>query len=108
MSSPLLNFDPELFTISLQGQMFQLDAQQINFDPSPMFRFEYRDDPLYSTRSPLIFSIIVDYLNGYEVIPIVEGRGGMSRDQVETNLLLDAEHFGLKNLVQLLKTCQSE
>ncbi|KZV79770.1 hypothetical protein EXIGLDRAFT_846227 [Exidia glandulosa HHB12029] len=99
------------YTVTLRGEPFTLYRDQIEFDSPNYFTSIFLGDFAESqtrsvelSRSPNLFRIIVNYLSGYTILPLTATviPTDMTFDMARTNLLRDAEFFGLRGLVALL------
>jgi hypothetical protein len=97
---------PDTYTILLRGQSFPLSASQIAYDSPSFFTtafdsggfVESATRVVHSDRRPEVFAIILEYLSGYEVLP-VKLAGRTARESARM-LRLDADYFGLEGLVK--------
>jgi hypothetical protein len=99
------------YTVIVSGQRFTLTRQQITFDSPNHFTNAFLGDfsesstrTLHLDGSPELFAIIVDYLRGYDILPL-EPRSlprTMGPEKAKINLGRDAEHLGLNKLAALL------
>ncbi|KZV86369.1 hypothetical protein EXIGLDRAFT_226377 [Exidia glandulosa HHB12029] len=100
-------------TVVLRGETFTLYRDQIEFDAPNYFTALFLDAPREPTvalsRSPELFRIIVDYLSGYNVLPLATEMvpPTMTRETALANLLNDAEYYQLGGLVRLLRPAPS-
>jgi hypothetical protein len=103
------------YDVYVQGRLFSLYEEQIRFDspnelarhfdaPHPYFRNKPAP-PMHLARDPTLFGIIVQYLSGYDILPLSEKGlpSGMSVETALKNLMKDAQKLRLNNLVKLLK-----
>ncbi|TFK52619.1 hypothetical protein OE88DRAFT_1734589 [Heliocybe sulcata] len=112
MASPSDRMSPK-YTLTVRGQEFRLSKRQIEFDSPNFFTAcflgsfqESSSKSVTLDRSPQLFAIIVEYLSGYEILPLpstfVSER--MDAAYVTRNLLVDADFYGLTGLKRLLTT----
>ena len=95
------------YTIILRGQRFTLTRDQIEAD-SPnyftnCFLGEYRESQTREIRlgrHPVLFTLIVDHLSGYKILPLDDSVviPGMSKERLMENLLADASFYSLDSL----------
>lgn len=106
----------ERFNVSLRGQPFTLYRDQIEFDApnyfSALFLGEFAESQtrtVHLSRSPELFRILVDYMSGYNVLPLAPSAipATMTVDTALDNLQRDAEFYGLQRLVLLLRRTPS-
>lgn len=95
------------YKVTIEDQVFKLTKSQIHFDSPNYFTFHLLDkseDEVELTRDPHLFRIIVDYLNGYCVVPLRMDRlpPTMSPDIALANLRVDAEFYQLHGLLDML------
>ncbi|KAG9076502.1 hypothetical protein FS749_011731 [Ceratobasidium sp. UAMH 11750] len=99
----------ETYTIIMRGQTFTLTRDQVEFDSPNYFTScflgeftESRTRTLTISRDPELFKIILDYLSGYEVLPlhtsVIPSR--MSPDLALRNLLVDARFYLLDRFIR--------
>ncbi|KAB5588318.1 hypothetical protein CTheo_8241 [Ceratobasidium theobromae] len=88
------------YIVVLRGRRFKLTWSQINFDGPNFFTAcflgefrEARTRTLELPRYPDLFPIIVDYLNGYTVLPL-----DMESSDLRNSSLAYPEEKGVKNL----------
>jgi hypothetical protein len=107
--------DIKTYQVYVQGKAFTLYEEQIRYD-APNAITEHFDQPhpwdpkqsappMQLARDPILFGIIVQYLSGYEVLPLSENGlpPGMTIETAMKNLIKDADALRLRNLVKLLK-----
>ncbi|CAE7136595.1 unnamed protein product [Rhizoctonia solani] len=99
----------ELYRITLRDTTFTLDRSQIEFDSPNYFTScflgsfsESHAREITISRNPALFSIIVNYLSGYAILPI-QPPAGMSEQAAVENLLRDALFYGLDELAGVLE-----
>ncbi|QRV84498.1 hypothetical protein RhiJN_12514 [Ceratobasidium sp. AG-Ba] len=92
----------------MSDQPFALTRDQIEFDSPNYFTscflgefVESQTRTLTLSRDPDLFKIVIDYLNGYEVLPLHESvlPKRMSSEVALRNLLVDAQFYGLDGLI---------
>ncbi|CAE6452144.1 unnamed protein product [Rhizoctonia solani] len=97
-------------TIIVRGETFTLSEDQIKFEAPSLFT-KFLDDhsetprpPMRFSRNPRLFSLILDYLCGYTILPIHDANvpHGMTRETVLKNLKADATQYELEKLVKLI------
>ncbi|KAG9085757.1 hypothetical protein FRC06_003460, partial [Ceratobasidium sp. 370] len=99
----------ETYTIIMRGETFTLTRDQVEFDSPNYFTScflgeftESRTRTLTLSRDPELFRIILDYLSGYDVLPlhtsVIPSR--MSLDLALRNLLVDARFYLLDRLIR--------
>jgi len=99
------------FTVVLRGESFTLYRDQIDFDAPNYFTALFTSDFVEAqsrrvelSRSPELFRLIVNYLSGYEILPLdVPPSLGMSQEAALRSLLVDAVFYGLDNLAARLR-----
>ncbi|QRV84529.1 hypothetical protein RhiJN_12545 [Ceratobasidium sp. AG-Ba] len=103
----------EIYTVILRDTTFRLDRSQLEFDSPNYFTAcflgsfsESSAREIRLSRSPVLFSLIVDYLSGYTIFPLKDV-GGMASETALENLLADALFYGLDDLVGLLESYKS-
>ncbi|KAI0691729.1 hypothetical protein C8Q76DRAFT_634554 [Earliella scabrosa] len=98
---------PDIYTIIVRGEEFQLSQSQIFFDSPNYFTncfssafAEAQERVLRLDRNPALFALIVEYLSGYPILPLVPDSlpPGMGMSMARRCLLADAEYFELKEL----------
>ncbi|EUC60576.1 hypothetical protein RSOL_352460, partial [Rhizoctonia solani AG-3 Rhs1AP] len=104
----------ELYKLTLRDTTFTLDRSQIEFDSPNYFTScflgsfsESHAREIRLSRDPALFSIIVNYLSGYAILP-VQPPVGMSDQAAVENLLRDALFYGLDELAAMLEEHKSE
>ncbi|KDN44313.1 hypothetical protein RSAG8_05577, partial [Rhizoctonia solani AG-8 WAC10335] len=104
----------ELYKIALRDTTFTLDRSQIEFDSPNYFTScflgsfsESHAREIRLSRDPALFSIIVNYLSGYAILPI-QPPMGMSEQATLENLLRDALFYGLDELAGMLEEHKME
>ena len=102
----------EVYTVVVRGERFELYQDQITFDSPNYFTACFLSDfaesaghTLKLSRNPTLFSIIVEYLSGYPILPLSVQAIPSSMDMASAHryLLADAEFFGLQRLCELLE-----
>ncbi|KAG8741366.1 hypothetical protein FRC10_002931 [Ceratobasidium sp. 414] len=99
----------ETYTIIMRGETFTLTRDQVEFDSPNYFTScflgeftESRTRTLTISRDPELFRIVIDYLSGYDVLPlhtsVIPSR--MSPDLALRNLLVDARFYLLDRLIR--------
>ncbi len=101
----------DCYTINVRGEVFFLNNSQISYDSPNYFTAcfgsefsEARSRTLLLNRHPAVFTIIVDYLSGYPVLPLSPRAISATMD-METALrylLVDAQFYNLQGLCDLL------
>ncbi|CAE6507582.1 unnamed protein product [Rhizoctonia solani] len=96
-----------IYKVVIEDQVFKLTKAQIHFDSPNYFTFHLLDkseEEVELTRDPHLFRIIIDYLNGYCVVPLRLDRlpPAMSPDIALANLRVDAEFYQLHGLLDML------
>jgi hypothetical protein len=98
----------ETYTVIMRGEPFLLTRDQIEFDSPNYFTScflgefaESQTRTLSLSRDPDLFRIIVDYLSGYNVLPLYESviPKRMSPEAALENLHIDAKYYLLDGLV---------
>ncbi|KAH7337808.1 hypothetical protein B0J17DRAFT_664302 [Rhizoctonia solani] len=104
----------ELYKITLRDTTFTLDRSQVEFDSPNYFTScflgsftESQAREIRLSRDPALFSIIVNYLSGYTILPI-QPPSGMSEQATLENLLRDALFYGLDELASMLEEHKSD
>ncbi|CAE6513440.1 unnamed protein product [Rhizoctonia solani] len=99
-----------VYTVIAQGRAYQLTRSQIEFDSPNYFTMCFLGDfkeaqtrRLDISQDPVVFSFIVDYLSGYQILP----RGHVNSLSTTTDMTLnklrtDAAFFQLDGLVHLM------
>lgn len=105
--------DKDSFAIIVRGQRFTLIRGQIESEPESLFAKTLLGDfkegetrELKLDRHPAVFSLIIDHLSGYRILPIAEAtasRLGMDREELLRYVEDDAEYYGLGRLNDFLK-----
>lgn len=107
---------PEAYTVHINNEVFTLTKDQVEFDSPNYFTScflgdfaESQSHVLYLSRDPDLFRIIIEYLSGYEVLPlnnsVIPRR--MNRESVLRNLRVDADFYLLDGLVAQITNAQS-
>ena len=103
----------ELYKVTLRDTTFHLDRSQIEFDSPNYFTgcflgsfAESNRRETRSSRDPVLFVIILNYLSGYTIFPLL-AVGGMAENAVVENLLSDALFYGLDELADVLEEYRS-
>ncbi|KAH8915767.1 hypothetical protein BT69DRAFT_849459 [Atractiella rhizophila] len=95
---------PPMYKVYIRGQLFTLSQAQIEFDSPNYFTSAFLEGfqegqsrTIYPEVHPKLFELIVDYLSGYEILPIPDTMipPTMGRETVLKNLKKDAEYLGL-------------
>lgn len=99
--------DTHTYKVIFEDQTFKLTKIQIHFDSPNYFTFHFLDrseGEVELTRDPHLFRIIIDYLNGYCVLPINPNRlpPSISPDIALVNLRVDAVFYELHGLLDML------
>ncbi|TFK85588.1 hypothetical protein K466DRAFT_494465 [Polyporus arcularius HHB13444] len=99
-----INNANDCYTINVRGEVFFLNNSQISYDSPNYFTAcfgsefsEARSRTLLLNRHPAVFTIIVDYLSGYPVLPL-SPRAISATIDMETALrylLVDAQFYDL-------------
>ncbi|QRV82946.1 hypothetical protein RhiJN_25152 [Ceratobasidium sp. AG-Ba] len=95
------------FKVTVGDKAFYLSKPQIYFDSPNYFTscfVDGPDDEIELSRDPVLFQLIVDYLNGYCVLPLRPDRlpPKTPPETVLANLRVDAEFYQLHGLLDLL------
>ncbi|KAG8682676.1 hypothetical protein FRC09_016608 [Ceratobasidium sp. 395] len=99
---------PNTYKVIMRGETFLLTRDQIEFDSPNYFTScffgefsEAKTRTLTISRDPELFKIILDYLSGYDVLPLHESvvPERMSSYVVLRNLLADAQFYQLGGLI---------
>ncbi|KAG9087141.1 hypothetical protein FRC06_002710 [Ceratobasidium sp. 370] len=99
----------EIYTVIMRGENFTLTRDQVEFDSPNYFTScflgeftESQTRTVTLSRDPHLFRIILDYLSGYEVLPLHESAvpKRMGLEVALRNLLIDARFYLLDGLVQ--------
>jgi hypothetical protein len=114
MSLPASNTaisESDTYTVVVSGQRFVLTLAQIQFDSPNHFTnaflggfSEASSRMMRLDSSPELFAFIVDYLRGYEILPLSPQTIPRTMDikSATRNLLRDAEYLGLTRLTAKL------
>lgn len=103
--------DDNIYTVVMRGEEFQLTYDQISFDSPNFFTAcftsgfaESKDRVLKLSRNPVVFSLIVEYLSGYPILPLTSEfiPQGISIAMARRFLVTDAEFYGLQRLSSML------
>ncbi|EPQ54438.1 hypothetical protein GLOTRDRAFT_139027 [Gloeophyllum trabeum ATCC 11539] len=99
---------PSTYTVIVRDQEFRLSKRQIEFDSPNFFTScflgsfqESSSKSVTLDRNPQLFAIILEYLSGYEILPL-SACDKMDVAYVTRNLLVDADFYGLTRLRRLL------
>lgn len=102
----------DTYTVFVRGEKFVLSHSQITFDSPNHFTScflsgfsESKTRTLVLDRNPALFALIVDYLSGYDILPL-DPRSlppTMNLTNATRNLRSDAQYFGLDGLCRLLQ-----
>ncbi|GAB1524730.1 hypothetical protein RhiTH_007884 [Rhizoctonia solani] len=107
-----MDYEPK-YTVIMRGQEFVLTKSQIEFDSPNYFSLCFLGDfreaqsrSLELCRNPDLFRIIVEYLCGYEVLPLNDKLlpSFMSTEMGLENLRIDALFYQLDGLVKACET----
>jgi hypothetical protein len=95
------------YKVVIEDKTFNLSKSQIHFDSPNYFTSSFLDGPddeIELSRDSHLFQIIIDYLNGYTVVPIRPDRipPKTSPETALANLRVDAEFYQLHGLLELL------
>ncbi|KAG8790790.1 hypothetical protein FRC12_011015 [Ceratobasidium sp. 428] len=99
---------PNTYKVIMRGETFLLTRDQIEFDSPNYFTScflgefsEAKTRTLTLSRDPKLFKIILDYLSGYDVLPLHESviPERMGLDVALRNVLADAQFYQLDGLV---------
>jgi hypothetical protein len=106
----------KFFQVYAQGRSFSLQEEQLRFDSPNAFTDHFDQPhptnptkgapPLQLRQDPALFEIIVQYLSGYDILPLSD-KGlpiGMSIETATKNLFKDAGKLRLNRLAKLLTT----
>ena len=102
-------------TIHMRGEVFLLTIDQIVFDSPNYFTSCFLGDfaesetrNLQLSRDPDLFKIVLDYLSGYQVLPLDDSviPRRMNRESALRNLRADAEFYSLDGLVAQIPNTQ--
>ncbi|QRW13120.1 hypothetical protein RhiLY_12119 [Ceratobasidium sp. AG-Ba] len=103
----------ETYAIIIRGEKFVLSQAQVEYDSPNYFTACFLGEFTWSqsralelSRDPELFKIVLNYLSGYEVLPLHESAipKRMSSQAVLRNLLADAEFYQLDELVDQLNS----
>lgn len=104
------------YTVIVRGETFVLSHAQITYDAPNYFTASFLSGFTESTsrtisvdRNPTLFSLIVDYLTGYDILPL-DGQSlppMMGKQVALKNLLKDAEYYGLERLCDMISNASS-
>ncbi|KAF8593874.1 hypothetical protein BDV93DRAFT_566034 [Ceratobasidium sp. AG-I] len=106
----------ETYTINMRNEDFSLTRDQIEFDSPNYFTscflggfVESQTRTLRLSRDPDLFKIILDYLSGYQVLPLDDSviPNRMNRESALRNLLADAQFYLLSGLVAQITSMQA-
>jgi hypothetical protein len=98
---------PDLYIVFVRGERFVLSRSQINFDSPNHFTDAFLGDFVEATSremhldsNPELFAVIIDYLSGYNVLPLEASAlpRTMDVEKAMKNLARDAEYLGLNGL----------
>ncbi|KZT25392.1 hypothetical protein NEOLEDRAFT_1148028 [Neolentinus lepideus HHB14362 ss-1] len=112
MGGPADGMSPK-YTVTVRDQEFRLSKRQIEFDSPNFFTAcflgsfqESSSKSVALDRNPQLFAIIVEYLSGYEILPLPAAflSERMDAGYVTRNLFVDADFYGLMGLKRLLTT----
>lgn len=105
--------DKDTFTVYVRSQPFKLTKRQIESEPGCFFSSALLGDFAEATsktlrleQHPATFSLIVDHLSGYSILPLTKedcSTAGLSEGKLLRYLQEDAEYYGLKRLSAALK-----
>ncbi|SCU87113.1 LAFA_0E04786g1_1 [Lachancea sp. 'fantastica'] len=106
MSHPLVLANPHLppeqmFSLQVGTKLFQVSGYSLNSDSPNLFTeffMENKNATLFIDRSPQVFKLIMDHLQGYSV--------NIQDESQFTFCFLDAVYFKLPRLQDLLKNCE--
>ncbi|TFK52633.1 hypothetical protein OE88DRAFT_1426660 [Heliocybe sulcata] len=97
------------YTVVVRGEEFRLSRRQIEFDSPNYFTDCFLGSFQESSsntldRNPHLFAIIVEYLSGYDILPLSSALLPVRMDAAYAtrNLLVDADFYGLMGLKRLL------
>ncbi|BGP13670.1 hypothetical protein JCM10213_002238 [Rhodosporidiobolus nylandii] len=102
---------PRRYQVVVRNQTFHLSREQVLTDSPNLFSRAFLDDDdqdrgegaLYLDRNPSLFSLCVDHLSSYDVVPL-PAIPGMSGEATLWNLIQDATSYELDGLrTRLLK-----
>ncbi|GAA6059545.1 hypothetical protein JCM10212_006043 [Sporobolomyces blumeae] len=84
-----------------------LERRRVEDRPEPRSEgfIEAATRQLVTDRDPALFRLVVEYLSGYDVVPLHAGNvpPTMTIEQARRNLLRDADYFGLEGLADALQ-----
>ncbi|CAE6471807.1 unnamed protein product [Rhizoctonia solani] len=97
-------------TVIVRGKTFLLSKDQIEFEKPNLFTDfvlkhpEVPRPPIQLTRDPRLFSLIVDHLCGYTILPLHDTDiPGMTQERALLNLKEDAKYYRLGKLMELIE-----
>ncbi|KAG9292870.1 hypothetical protein G9A89_016232 [Geosiphon pyriformis] len=103
----------KLFTVIVGGRSFSLSESSIRRDAPNYFTAaflgsfsETSTQLLVIDRNPILFQLIHEHLQGYDIFSLPTSSGISSRGQLDechNNLLLDAQYYGLSGLIKQLE-----
>ncbi|KAG8741378.1 hypothetical protein FRC10_002943 [Ceratobasidium sp. 414] len=101
------------YTVITRGEIFTLTRDQVEFDSPNYFTScflgesaESQTRTLTLSRDPNLFMIVLDYLSGYEVLPLHDSAlpKRMGPDVARRNLLADARFYRLDRLADQINS----
>ncbi|GAA5954394.1 hypothetical protein JCM3765_004446 [Sporobolomyces pararoseus] len=102
----------EVFTVYARDTPFRLTRSQIETDSPNYFTSAFLSHgfaesttyEVHTDRNPYLFTLIVEHLSGYTILPLQPSAvpTSMSVETARENLLRDAKYFGLEQLQELL------
>ncbi|GAA5858071.1 hypothetical protein JCM1840_001029 [Sporobolomyces johnsonii] len=105
---------PDRYTVIARDIPFSLSRSQIETDSPNFFTAAFLEHDFAEASSrrlrvdthPKLFALIVDYLSGYDILPLTDKTvpDTMSVDVAMKNLLKDADYFQLDSLSPKLAT----
>ncbi|KAG8741379.1 hypothetical protein FRC10_002944 [Ceratobasidium sp. 414] len=107
----------EIYTVIMRGETFTLNQDQVGFDSPNYFTScflgefaESHTRTVTLSRDPELFRIILDYLSGYEVLPLHESAvpRRMGLDVALRNLLIDARFYLLSGLISQINASEQK
>ncbi|KAM5534171.1 hypothetical protein V8D89_012191 [Ganoderma adspersum] len=107
----------DVYTVIVRRERFELYHDQITFDSPNYFTACFLSDfsesaarTLRLSRNPTLFSIIVEYLSGYPILPLSAQTIPSTMDLASAHrcLLADAQFYGLQRLCELLESRRPE
>lgn len=112
-ATSLMEAKPTKYTIIVRDEVFTLYKTQIEFDAPNYFTALFLGDfaegssnttTLTLDRNPALFSILVDYMSGYHILPLSERAlpKTMNARTALRNLVEDAAFYGLSRLHAML------